>query len=126
MTFFFFNDEFDQIVKVGVFLLDFVRVFQIHGILNAVSWGLLFPIGIIIARYLRTFPSADPAWFYLHVGCQVSAYAIGVAGWATGIKLGSESKGVVYTGHRNIGIALFSIATLQVKFSSNIFTFTSS
>ena len=126
MTFFFFNDAFDQIVKVGVFLLDFVRVFQIHGILNAVSWGLLFPIGIIIARYLRTFPSADPAWFYLHVFCQVSAYAIGVAGWATGIKLGSESKGVVYKGHRNIGIALFSIATLQVKFSSNIFTFTSS
>ncbi|KAK9944628.1 hypothetical protein M0R45_010188 [Rubus argutus] len=87
---------------------------NIHGILNAVSWGLLFPIGIIIARYLRTFPSADPAWFYLHVFCQVSAYAIGVAGWATGIKLGSESKGVVYKGHRNIGIALFSIATLQI------------
>ena len=29
---------------------------------------------MIIARYLRTFPSADPAWFYLHVSCQVSAY----------------------------------------------------
>lgn len=89
--------------------------FQIHGILNAVSWGLMFPIGAIIARYMRTFQSADPAWFYLHVFCQVSAYAIGVAGWGTGIKLGSESKGVQYTGHRNIGIALFSLATLQVS-----------
>ncbi|KAI3514517.1 hypothetical protein L1887_12979 [Cichorium endivia] len=87
---------------------------NIHGILNAVSWGILFPVGIIIARYLRTFPSADPAWFYLHAFCQVSAYAIGVAGWATGLKLGSESKGVTYDTHRSIGIALFSLATVQI------------
>ncbi|KAK7339078.1 hypothetical protein VNO77_19721 [Canavalia gladiata] len=87
---------------------------NIHGILNAVSWGVLFPLGVIIARYLRTFPSADPAWFYLHAGCQVSAYAIGVAGWGTGLKLGSESKGVEYSLHRNIGIALFCFATLQI------------
>ncbi|KAL6953274.1 hypothetical protein U1Q18_043371 [Sarracenia purpurea var. burkii] len=39
---------------------------------------------------------------------------IGVAGWGTGLKLGSESKGIQYTGHRNIGIALFSLATVQV------------
>ncbi|TKY66206.1 integral to membrane [Spatholobus suberectus] len=87
---------------------------NIHGILNAVSWGVLFPLGVIIARYLRTFPSADPAWFYLHVGCQVSAYAIGVAGWGTGMKLGSDSVGIEYSGHRNIGIALFCFATLQI------------
>ncbi|XP_020237968.1 cytochrome b561 and DOMON domain-containing protein At4g12980 [Cajanus cajan] len=87
---------------------------NIHGILNAVSWGVLFPLGVIIARYLRTFPSADPIWFYLHAGCQVSAYAIGVAGWATGLKLGSESVGIQYSNHRNIGITLFCFATLQI------------
>ncbi|KAK1353086.1 Cytochrome b561 and DOMON domain-containing protein [Heracleum sosnowskyi] len=87
---------------------------NIHGVLNAVSWGILFPVGIIIARYMRTFPSTDPTWFYLHVFCQVSAYAIGVAGWGTGLKLGSQSKGVKYSGHRNIGIALFVLATVQV------------
>lgn len=87
---------------------------QIHGVLNVVSWGIMFPVGVIIARYLRTFPSADPAWFYLHAFCQSSAYAIGVAGWGTGLKLGGESKGVQYSGHRNIGIALFSLATVQV------------
>ncbi|KAG9152499.1 hypothetical protein Leryth_016422 [Lithospermum erythrorhizon] len=87
---------------------------NIHGILNAVSWGMLFPVGIIVARYLRTFPSADPAWFYLHVACQVSAYIIGVAGWGTGLKLGNESKGVTHTYHRNIGIALFCLATVQI------------
>ncbi|KDP45263.1 hypothetical protein JCGZ_15128 [Jatropha curcas] len=87
---------------------------NIHGILNAVSWGILFPTGIIFARYLRPFQSADPAWFYLHISCQVSAYAIGVAGWATGMKLGSESEGIQYNAHRNIGITLFAFATLQV------------
>ncbi|XP_004292340.1 PREDICTED: cytochrome b561 and DOMON domain-containing protein At3g25290 [Fragaria vesca subsp. vesca] len=83
---------------------------NIHGILNAVSWGFLFPLGMIIARYMRVFPSADPAWFYLHVSCQLSAYAIGVAGWATGLKLGRGE----YMNHRNIGITLFAFATVQM------------
>ncbi|XP_073058085.1 cytochrome b561 and DOMON domain-containing protein At3g25290 [Primulina eburnea] len=87
---------------------------NIHGTLNAVSWGIMFPIGIIIARYVRAFPSADPAWFYLHISCQVSAYAIGVSGWGTGLKLGSESKGVRQASHGNIGIALFALATVQI------------
>ncbi|XP_047311452.1 cytochrome b561 and DOMON domain-containing protein At3g25290-like [Impatiens glandulifera] len=87
---------------------------NIHGILNGVSWGILFPVGVIIARYLRTFESADPAWFYLHASCQLSAYAIGVAGWVTGLKLGSESVGVQYSDHRNLGITLFSLATVQM------------
>ncbi|KVI12267.1 cytochrome b561, eukaryote [Cynara cardunculus var. scolymus] len=70
--------------------------------------------GVIVARYLRTFPSADPTWFYVHAFCQVSAYTIGVAGWGTGLKLGVESKGVTYNGHRNIGITLFCLATIQI------------
>ncbi|KAI9071727.1 hypothetical protein K1719_046304 [Acacia pycnantha] len=53
---------------------------NIHGVLNAVSWG----------------------------------YAIGVSGWAIGLKLGNESQGIQHTGHRNIGIAVFCLATLQV------------
>ncbi|XP_010936608.1 cytochrome b561 and DOMON domain-containing protein At5g47530 [Elaeis guineensis] len=87
---------------------------NIHGVLNAVSWGVLMPLGAIIARYLRVFQSADPAWFYLHVACQCSAYIIGVSGWGLGLKLGSESKGITYHSHRDIGIALFCLATLQV------------
>ncbi|XP_057964022.1 cytochrome b561 and DOMON domain-containing protein At3g25290-like [Malania oleifera] len=91
-----------------------IRKKNIHGILNAVSWGILFPVGVIIARYMRTFHSADPAWFYLHASCQLSAYVIGVAGWGTGLKLGSESKGFQFTTHRNLGISLFCLATVQI------------
>ncbi|XP_008778756.2 cytochrome b561 and DOMON domain-containing protein At4g12980-like [Phoenix dactylifera] len=87
---------------------------NIHGILNAVSWGILLPIGAIIARYLKAFKSLAPAWFYLHVLCQLIGYALGVTGWGIGLNLGSKSKGVQYTTHRNLGITLFSLATLQI------------
>ncbi|CAN0897497.1 Cytochrome b561 and DOMON domain-containing protein At5g47530, partial [Linum grandiflorum] len=90
-----------------------LRKRNIHGILNAVSWGIMMPIGAIIARYLKVFKSANPAWFYLHVACQLSAYIVGVAGWGTGLKLGSESAGIQYSKHRNIGITLFCFGTLQ-------------
>ncbi|XP_059452796.1 cytochrome b561 and DOMON domain-containing protein At5g47530-like [Corylus avellana] len=88
---------------------------NVHGVLNAVSWGTLMPMGAMIARYLKVFKSADPAWFYLHIACQTSAYVIGVAGWATGLKLGSEASSVnQYDTHRNIGITLFCLGSLQV------------
>ncbi|CAN0927217.1 Cytochrome b561 and DOMON domain-containing protein At5g35735 [Linum grandiflorum] len=86
-----------------------------HGVLNAVSWGILMPLGAIIARYMKVFKAANPAWFYLHVACQLSAYIVGVAGWGTGLKLGSDSVGVQYNKHRNIGITLFCFGTLQVN-----------
>ncbi|CAN8232647.1 unnamed protein product [Cochlearia groenlandica] len=83
-----------------------------HGILNAVSWGVLMPLGAMMARYMKVF--TDPTWFYLHIAFQVSGYVIGVAGWATGIKLGNDTPTTSYSTHRNLGIALFTFATLQV------------
>ncbi|CAF1857563.1 unnamed protein product [Brassica oleracea var. botrytis] len=83
-----------------------------HGILNAVSWGVLLPMGAMMARYMKVFTA--PTWFYLHIVFQVSGYVIGVSGWATGIKLGNDSPGTSYSTHRNLGIALFTFATLQV------------
>lgn len=85
-----------------------------HGVLNAVSWGILMPMGAMIARYLKVFKVAHPAWFYIHIAIQVTAYGLGVSGWGTGLKLGSDSVGIKYTTHRNIGITLFVLGTLQV------------
>ncbi|CAK8564453.1 unnamed protein product [Lathyrus sativus] len=85
-----------------------------HGVLNAISWGILMPTGAVIARYLKVFKSADPAWFYLHITCQVSAYIIGLSGFGTGLKLGHESEGITYDTHRAIAIVLVTFATLQV------------
>lgn len=80
--------------------------------LNTVAWGILLPLGIMSARYLKVF--ADPAWFYLHLLCQCSGFVIGVAGFGTGLKLGNDSPGIVHHKHRSIGIALFVFGILQV------------
>ncbi|XVE50996.1 hypothetical protein DITRI_Ditri02bG0002000 [Diplodiscus trichospermus] len=59
--------------------------------------------------YLKVFKSADPAWFYLHDSCQFSTYVVGMAGWGTGLKLGTESPGIQFDAHRTIGIILVSL-----------------
>ncbi|KAL0362197.1 UNVERIFIED_CONTAM: cytochrome and DOMON domain-containing protein [Sesamum calycinum] len=83
------------------------RIRNVHGVLNVVSWGIMMPIGAMAARYLKVFKVANPAWFYLHVTCQSSAYIMGMVGWGLGLKLGHDSPGVQRTVHRNIGITLF-------------------
>ncbi|KAG9143166.1 hypothetical protein Leryth_027322 [Lithospermum erythrorhizon] len=50
-----------------------------------------------------------------HEGVQSSKSSLGVAGWATGLKLGSGSPGVTYNPHRIIGITLFCLGTLQAQ-----------
>ncbi|CDP18260.1 unnamed protein product [Coffea canephora] len=86
---------------------------NVHGVLNVVSWGILMPLGAVIARYLKVFKSATPAWFYLHVACQTSAYIVGVSGLGTGLKLGHDS-GLSQDTHKAIGIAMVCLATVQV------------
>lgn len=85
----------------------------IHGILNAVSWGLLLPIGAVTARYLRHVQTLGPAWFYAHAGVQLSGFALGTVGFAIGIRLGELSPGVEYSLHRKLGIAVFALGGLQ-------------
>ena len=62
--------------------------------LNAVSWGILMPMGAMIARYVKVFKVANPAWFYMHIACQVTAYGVGVGvgvgGWGTGSGVRSD------------------------------------
>ncbi|GER26199.1 auxin-responsive family protein [Striga asiatica] len=68
-------------------LLVCLNSVKIHGALNVVP---------------KAFNVANPAWFYyLHVTCHASAYIIGVAGWAMGLKLGHTA------------MALFVLAVLQ-------------
>jgi len=47
---------------------DLTMLRVIHGTLNAISWGILLPIGAITARYLRHIQALGPAWFYAHAG----------------------------------------------------------
>ncbi|KAG0560887.1 hypothetical protein KC19_9G022100 [Ceratodon purpureus] len=85
-----------------------------HAIISAVAWGLLLPLGVMAARYLRPFSNGNPAWFYIHVTCQCTGYALGVIAWALGMRLHSLNQGLVPYKHRNLGISIFALATLQV------------
>lgn len=85
-----------------------------HGSLNALSWGLLLPIGAATARYLRPCTaSVGPAWFYAHAATQAAGYALGAAGFALGLVMGSASPGVSYRLHRGLGIAAATAGSLQ-------------
>lgn len=72
----------------------------IHGTVNAISWGLLLPIGAVTARYLRHIQSLGPTWFYVHAGIQLFAFSLGTVGFAIGVCLGRLSPGVEYGLHR--------------------------
>ncbi|KAL5854481.1 hypothetical protein ACOSQ4_004283 [Xanthoceras sorbifolium] len=85
---------------------------KIHGGLNMVSWGILMPIGVMTARYMKVF--TDPTWFYAHIICQSAAYTFGIAGAVTGLYLGEKSQGIQFDAHRYIGITLLVLGFLQV------------
>ncbi|KAL7615804.1 hypothetical protein Lser_V15G01611 [Lactuca serriola] len=61
-------------------------------------------------------PPLPPSKILIHVTCQASAYVVGVSGWATGLKFGSDSIGIEYNTHHNIGIAVFALGTIKIGF----------
>ncbi|CAL5324544.1 unnamed protein product [Camellia sinensis] len=86
-----------------------------HGVLNTISWGIMMPIGLVVARYLKVGLAADPLWFYLHIVVHLSAYIIGLARGAIGFLLLSKSSDIHHPCHLGIGIILFSLGLLQVS-----------
>ncbi|KAF6991801.1 hypothetical protein CFC21_008847 [Triticum aestivum] len=81
-----------------------------HGGLNLFAWGILMPIGAILARYFRRM---DPLWFYLHVGIQFAAFIIGLAGVVAGVALYSKIQADI-PAHRGLGIFILFLGILQV------------
>ncbi|KAG2258415.1 hypothetical protein Bca52824_077709 [Brassica carinata] len=41
---------------------NMLLVKRIHGLVNTVSWGILMPIGVMAARYMKTYETLDPTW----------------------------------------------------------------
>ncbi|CAM0957310.1 unnamed protein product [Alopecurus aequalis] len=81
-----------------------------HGALAMFGWGILLPLGAIVARYLR---HKDPLWYYLHVLLQLLGYIIGLAGAVAGIALYNRlhSNFII---HRGLGISVLVLGSLQV------------
>uniref|UniRef100_A0ACD5U706 Uncharacterized protein n=1 Tax=Avena sativa TaxID=4498 RepID=A0ACD5U706_AVESA len=81
-----------------------------HGALAMFGWGILLPLGAIVARYLR---HKDPLWYYLHILLQFLGYIIGLAGVVTGIALYNRIHSN-FTIHRGLGISVLALGSLQV------------
>ncbi|PKA45732.1 hypothetical protein AXF42_Ash011073 [Apostasia shenzhenica] len=81
-----------------------------HGILNIFGWGVMLPIGGIVARY---FKRHDPLWFYLHSAIQFVGFILGLAGVVAGIALYDRLHASVYS-HRALGILILVLGILQI------------
>ncbi|XP_058095930.1 cytochrome b561 and DOMON domain-containing protein At3g61750-like isoform X2 [Magnolia sinica] len=82
-----------------------------HGALAVFGWGVLLPVGAIIARYCRQW---DPQWFYLHSVIQFVGFLFGLASVVAGISLYNKIHANVPE-HRALGIIIFVLGTLQIR-----------
>ncbi|KAK9669583.1 hypothetical protein RND81_13G141300 [Saponaria officinalis] len=81
-----------------------------HGALNMIGWGILMPMGAIVARYCREW---DPMWFYTHTAIQIFSFLFGVVGFMLGFVVEGFIKAEV-TYHKNIGVTILILSCLQV------------
>ncbi|CAN0884787.1 Cytochrome b561 and DOMON domain-containing protein At3g61750 [Linum grandiflorum] len=81
-----------------------------HGVLATLGWGVVLPVGAIVARYLR---HNDPLWFYLHAFIQFVGFIFGLAAIVLGQQLYYKTNANV-PAHRAIGIFVLTLAILQI------------
>jgi hypothetical protein len=82
-----------------------------HGLLVALGWGILMPIGIMMARYFKKY---DPFWFYAHISIQGAGFLLGVAGIIIGFNLNDDGLNNIDV-HKAIGIIILVFGALQIK-----------
>ncbi|CAD6228748.1 unnamed protein product [Miscanthus lutarioriparius] len=87
----------------------FLSAARRHGVLALVSWGVLVPAGVALARFFKRF---DPFWFYAHVVAQGLGFLLGVLAVVAGFRL-DDDEGPIAT-HKAIGVAVLVCACLQV------------
>ncbi|GJP46241.1 hypothetical protein CLOM_g5549 [Closterium sp. NIES-68] len=84
-------------------------LFQVHGWLMWLSYGLLMPVGLITARHLQT---VTPKWFAIHWGIQLLAVMLAFIGFFIAVgKFGKEAA--TESLHARMGIAVFTFTLAQ-------------
>lgn len=91
--------------SVGVKL---ARAFVIHGVLMAVAWLVICPLGVFAMRYGKRW---NPVAFQVHRALLLLTYLIAVAALALAIIKGSRKEKI----HFGLGVAIVVAATLQVS-----------
>merc|ERR1711871_1067281 len=83
-----------------------------HGVCMALAWGIMVPLGIIIARYFKGVPPSK-AWFYRHQGVQMCAVVIAVAGLVCGVMGKGKTDAHFSTPHSYSGLFAMLVALMQ-------------
>lgn len=85
----------------------------VHGWINAVTWGIIFPIVILLAHSLRRELSAW--WFHLHRALSVLGLILAIAGAATGGNLTTDiyHAGTADSAHKALGGLTVAAAAIQ-------------
>jgi hypothetical protein len=75
------------------------------------GWGVMLPIGMMVARYFRR---QDPYWFYGHMAVQGVGFLVGIAAVVLGFRLDDDGLKNIFV-HKAIGITILVTASLQVR-----------
>lgn len=92
-----------------------LRAAQIaHGALMFLSWGLLAPAGILVARFMKGFPNAASTfWFTSHKFLQTLTVVISCIGFLLAVMI--VSPGPHFDGsHALVGLAVVAASILQL------------
>lgn len=87
----------------------------IHGVLMTAGWGLLLPLGVIIARFFRQKePTTGPNawWFVRHQWLQYTGLACTLAGFAVAIYMKWNTHHFDST-HAKCGLAVMIVGVMQ-------------
>lgn len=82
-----------------------------HQVLMAIGWGVIIPLGIIGGRAKNQLKA--PKWYNVHRYMQAFGYLIGLIGFGLGFAI-TQSWETNYTVHRDLGITITVLATVQV------------
>ncbi|KAJ0977141.1 hypothetical protein J5N97_012615 [Dioscorea zingiberensis] len=81
-----------------------------HGMMGLIGWGVLMPMGVMVARYLKGW---EPNWFYTHTCMQGIGFGLGVGAVIAGFGLSKAGDHSV-SSHKSLGISILVFGSLQV------------
>ncbi|KAJ7090918.1 hypothetical protein B0H15DRAFT_837317 [Mycena belliarum] len=87
------------------------RLILAHAIFCVVGFALMLPVGVLVARYLRTF---TPTWYTAHWIAQFGiAGPTIIAGVALGFKAAGKYGITIWDDHKKMGVVLFVLYLVQ-------------
>jgi len=87
-------------------------LYDAHGVLMFLGWGVIIPLGMLFARYFRHLPG--PIWFDVHRVLQPLGYLIALVGFIIALIM---VKGQIAVPHGQFGISIMIVGFFQVLFA---------